>query len=514
MSCRGCSGCALERTGRRSSAALLIGLTSLASFALALKLSSGPPGGLSTDQRFAFYSAPTRAWEFGLGALLVLASPLVRRLPTIVAVVADVVGVIAILIAAVAIQGTSNYPNLQALVPTLGACAILAAGTIVDGGGILRVRPLAWLGDLSYSWYLWHWPFIVFAVALWPTHPVRVSAAAAALSLLPAWASLRYVENPIRSSPRFTGRRLVALATVCLSLPILACLGLLAFSDALDSRPALAAWRLSQQAHLDHAQGCDSGQPIGSQPPRCTWRVQDARGRLVLVGDSYAGHVTEAVVKAGNAEGFDVTVATFPACPFLDIRVYGSTPDEPHCRLYYTRGLQALLRMRPSLVVTSFRADHYTEDPRIELTVASGRQAAGSVVTKESAMERGLTSTLKTLNARGIPVLVVDPIPTSPREMGACAAVRVLTGSCPLTVSRSVADRRLAGPIRIDKLAVRRATRSYRLNLENRLCSRTQCSAIAHRVVMYRDINHLSVAGAREVTDLFRRAIRRFAAND
>jgi hypothetical protein len=232
----------------------------------------------------------------------------------------------------------------------------------------------------------------------------------------------------------------------------------------------------------------------------------------VLVGDSYAGHLTEAVVKAGNAEEFDVTVATFPACPFLDIRVYGSEPDEPHCRLYYTGGLQALLRLRPDLVVTSFRAHHYTEDPRIELADASGRRAAG-VVMKESILQRGLTSTLRTLNAQDIPVVVVDPIPTYPRDIGACAAVRVLTRSCTLTVSRSVEDRRLAGPIRIDRLAVRRATRSYRLNLQDRLCSRTQCSAIAHRVVMYRDTNHLSVAGAREVTDLFRWAIRRLAVN-
>jgi peptidoglycan/LPS O-acetylase OafA/YrhL len=509
-------GRSARRTGGRSRAAVVIGLTSLASFALALKLSSGPPGGLTTDQRFAFYSAPTRAWEFGLGALLVLASPLVRRLPSIVAAVLGVLGVTAILIAAVDIQGTSNYPSVQALVPTLGACAILAAGTIDDGGvaAIIRMPPLAWLGDLSYSWYLWHWPLIVFAVALWPTHRVPAATAAAALSLLPAWASFRHVENPIRSTPQFTGRRLVALATVCVALPILACSGLLAFSDALDSRAGLAAWRLSQQAHLDHARGCDSGQPVGSQPPRCTWRVQHARGRLVLVGDSYAGHVTEAVVTAGNAEGFDVTVATFPACPFLDVRVYRSVLDEPHCRLYYTRGLQALLRMRPSLVVTSFRAGHYTEDSQIELAVGSRRQAAGPAVTKESALERGLASTLKTLNARGIPVLVVDPIPTHPREMGACAAVRVMTESCPLTVSRGVVDRRLAGPIRIDELAVGRATRSYRLNLENRLCSKTQCSVVAHRVVMYRDANHLSVAATREVTDLFRRAIRRFAAND
>jgi peptidoglycan/LPS O-acetylase OafA/YrhL len=498
------------RYSRRKSAALVLGITTLLSFVMALSLSSGPPGGLLAHQRFAFYSAPTRAWEFGLGALLVLASPLIARLPMVVAVVAGVGGVVAILIGAVGIQGTSNYPDVQALIPTLGTCAILVAGTIYERGvaGLLRIRPLVWLGDLSYSWYLWHWPLIVFAVALWPTDPVAVSAAAAALSLFPAWASFRYVENPIRSNPVFTGRRLLALAAVCLAVPILASAGLLAFSDALGSRPALAAWRLSQEMHLDHTRGCDSGLPFGSQPARCTWRVPGARGQLVLVGDSYAGHITEPVVRAGNAEGFDVTVATFPACPFLDTRVYGSVPDDSKCRRYYTLGLQAMLRLRPNLVVTSFRAEHYTADPQIKLAVGDGRPTTGSVTFEQSLLQRGLASALKRLNARGIPVLVVDPVPEFPIEMGVCATVRILTESCPMTASRVFEDRLLAGPIGVNKLAVRGAPRSFRLDLEGRLCSRTQCSAVSHRVVNYRDDDHLSVAAARGVTDLFRQAIR------
>jgi peptidoglycan/LPS O-acetylase OafA/YrhL len=490
----------------RQSVALVISVVSLGSFVLAVKLAG--------HEHFAFYSSPTRAWEFGLGTLLVLASPALARLPATVGVVLGVSGWGAILIGALAIEGTSSYPGFVTLLPVGGACAIIAAGTIDEQGmgRLFGARPLVWLGDRSYGWYLWHWPFIVFAVALWPGSSTFASAAAGALALLPASASLRYVENPIRSSPRLTGRRVLALAAACVSVPIIACLGFIGLTDALRSRPTLAAWRVSQEMHLDHVRGCDSGRPFGSQPGRCTWTASKARGKVVLLGDSYAGHVSEAVVEGGIRSGFDVTVATFPACPFLDIRVYQSAPNEEECRRYYDDGLRALLRSRPRLVVTAFRADHYTQDPHIGLAVGEEGTETASSTSKESALERALAATLRELNARGIPVLVVDPVPWYPTPMGACATVRILTRSCPLTVSRALENRLLAREIRIDRLAVRDAPLSARLNLEGRLCSSTRCSVVHHGIVNYRDSDHLSVLASRGAADIFTRAITRFSA--
>ena len=501
------------RGSRRLSAGLVIALVSLISFVFALKLSAGPAGGLTAHERFAFYGSPTRAWEFGLGALLVLMSPLVSRLPAIVGVLAGVCGLGAVLIGALAIQRTASYPGAAALFPVGGAFGILAAGTI-DQEGVSRImstRPLVWLGNVSYSWYLWHWPFIVFAVALWPTVRVPVSTAAAALSLVPAWASLRYLENPIRQNVRLRGRRVVSLAVACVLLPILACLGFIAITHQLGTRPTLAAWRLSQRPHLDHVRGCDTGRPFGSQPSGCTWTVPRARGRIVLVGDSYAGQLAEAVVRGGNRERFDVAVATFPACPFVDVRAYGSVPTEIQCRSYYSRGIEALLRSRPNLVVTSFRADHYTEDSQIELAVGDHGRAVTGMAAKESALERGLASTLHELSTRGIPVLVVDPVPWYRTAIGDCAAVRILSRSCPTSVDRNFENSALAGPIRIERLAVRSAQLSSRLNLEDELCSRTRCSDLKHGVVIYRDVDHLSVAASRGLTGIFAHAIRQLA---
>src|SRR5581483_10650388 len=115
---------------------------------------------------------------------------------------------------AVAANAQTSY-LVPRLVPVASACALLAAGCVPNRfSRVLGARPLTWLGDLSYSLYLWHWPLIVFAGALAPG--VRWAApAAAAASIVPAWLSYRFVENPIRRSPRVQGRRALAIAAAC-----------------------------------------------------------------------------------------------------------------------------------------------------------------------------------------------------------------------------------------------------------------------------------------------------------
>ena len=96
-----------------------------------------------------------------------------------------------------------------------------------------ETRPAVWLGNLSYSWYLWHWPLIVFAGALWPDSS-GVLVPAAAVSLVPAWLSYRFVESPIRLGERFRGRSVLRLAAACVAVPIVASAALVGVNHALE----------------------------------------------------------------------------------------------------------------------------------------------------------------------------------------------------------------------------------------------------------------------------------------
>ena len=341
------------RARSREIAGAVIAIACLFSFLSSYALSSGSvSANRASDARFAFYSSPTRAWEFGLGALAVLAAPLLGRMPGWAAKTLGAAGALAIVITAFTVH-EAGFRETSAILPVAGACFLLAAGVRTNSGvsRALSVRPAVWIGDLSYSLYLWHWPLIVFAKALWPGHG-WVPVAAAAASLVPSWLSYRFVENPIRYHSRLgsrssvAGRTALALAALCIALPVVASIGLFEARSALGSTASVKAWTLGQRLHVDVGRGCDNSKLLATRQKRsaCTWTVAKARGEIVLYGDSNAGQFSEPVIRAGNRAGYDVTVTTHSSCPYLGVRL-------ARCpRLGYQTLLQ-LIQRKPSLVI-------------------------------------------------------------------------------------------------------------------------------------------------------------------
>jgi len=163
----------------------------------------------NTSEPWAYYSLPTRAWQLAAGGLVALAAPWLSRAPRRLAMATGWVGVVLLGASLGVIQETSAYPGLVSLFPTLGALAIVASGGPVASPLLagLSWTPLRWLGRISYSVYLWHWPILVLgpiALGLTDTDqgatgadlPVRVglAAVAIALSALTWW----LVEEPFR----------------------------------------------------------------------------------------------------------------------------------------------------------------------------------------------------------------------------------------------------------------------------------------------------------------------------
>jgi peptidoglycan/LPS O-acetylase OafA/YrhL len=212
----------LRLSKARAGAAAVLGIASVGSLVLYLQLSAGwSAGAPGSPERLAFYGSPTRAWEFGAGALLALAAPCASRLSGLAAHVVVAAGLSAIGLAAFSSRDVWALPGTASLLPVLGTCALIAAGTAGPRAAsrALTVRPAVWIGDLSYSWYLWHWPLIVFSKALWPGIGLAAPAAAA-FSLVPAWLSFRFVENPIRLGARLPGKAFAAFALICILVPI------------------------------------------------------------------------------------------------------------------------------------------------------------------------------------------------------------------------------------------------------------------------------------------------------
>jgi len=185
----------------------------------------------STNLTAAYFSPFTRAWELGLGALVAVASPRLAKLPGLIATIMTWAGLIGIFVAAFLFNASTAYPGSAVALPVIATALVVAGGRVHPGVGaeaLLRLPPFQWLGKLSYSFYLWHWPILIIA-AQHVGHPLSVGDNLLWLVVALALSAGSYflVENPIRhwSFLSRSGWRSLALGALLISTS----LGLVAF---------------------------------------------------------------------------------------------------------------------------------------------------------------------------------------------------------------------------------------------------------------------------------------------
>jgi len=504
----GWAGRRRSERARRCGAVALVALVSVGSYLLAVELAGGRAlGGIDSPESFAFYSSPTRAWEFGLGALVALAAPWLARLPGRAAAIVGGAGLGAIALTALAVTETAGDPR-DVVLAVVGTCAVLLAGTVGRGPvtRLLGLSPAVWIGNLSYSWYLWHWPLIVFARALWPSLN-GVAIAAAAVSLVPAWFSYRWLESPIRASPRFRGRSVLALAAACIAVPVAASALLVGVNHVLVRSPAVASWQVARAMHADEIRGCNG--PLNRQTlGRCVWRAGESHGRIALIGDSQAGQYTEPVVRAARRAGYETLVLTLNSCPFADVEASGTATPNATCSAFNAGTLAALTEMRPRIVVLASRSDYYVSDPDITLELAGGARGTRASGEKAQLWQRGLATVIGQLNAVGAHVVVIHPIPKLPAAPHGCAVLTILVKSCSGSVDRRSANRERALAVAAERAAVAGADDATAFGFDDELCGVSLCSGAHAGTWTYRDVSHLTVAGSLLLTDRFAGILR------
>ncbi|MEV0456254.1 acyltransferase family protein [Catellatospora methionotrophica] len=163
----------------------------------------------------AFFASTTRMWELAVGAGVALAGAACARIPRRAAVAAGWLGLAAVVAAGALVTAETAWPGYAAALPVLGTAAVLVAGPSAGPAGpvaLLAVAPMRWIGDLSYSLYLWHWPLLMVATAYWQSLSISQGLAITAASVVPAWLTYRLVENPLRYSMAISGSSRLALS--------------------------------------------------------------------------------------------------------------------------------------------------------------------------------------------------------------------------------------------------------------------------------------------------------------
>lgn len=457
-----------------------------------------------------FYSPLTRAWEFAAGSLLaLLPNPWRSRRVSTALGVAGVLGLAASL---VVINEYTPFPGPATLLPVVATMLLLLAGS---GPGpttrMLSSTPMARVGDWSYSLYLWHWPFIVIATSAWPG-PAWVAPAAALASALPAIASYRWVEQPLRAYEPPHARAVVKLIGGTLVPTLLLTGGLWQAADNAFWNPDVVAF---QSALFAQPQGCNRAEGLTPATLALCTRNADAKGRTIyLLGDSNAGHFVPALTQAALEVGSPLVINTTNSCPFLDVDLdrQGFVGGwNAWCR-DYTRKALAFLDTRPPSIVIVSNIDTYWE--RNVYSIGSGLEPRSpDPQVKLQALRIGLLRMVERLESHGHQVLLVQTIPrwsqSDTWRTDGCNVFRILADRCDQSMAVASAEARQGAARTIYQDTATR-TRAGLLDLWPVLCPLNVCRTLGPGYPLYyRDGIHLSVLESQSLAGVFANALRR-----
>jgi hypothetical protein len=488
-------------SSRRLIAALLIGV--VASFALSMWLTDASPAR-------AFYLLPTRVWQLGVGGLLALVGVvgISRRAGALAWV-----GLAAVAVAGVALTAEMPYPGLAALLPTAGAVALLYGGAAPSGPArLLAAAPLRFLGKISYSLYLWHWPLLVLPIMFLERALTGVEiVASVAVAIGVSWLSWRFVEQPFRYGDR--SRRATSWSAI--RIGVAGILSVALFTQGLAAAlPSSAVAVQPTPGPSGSPAPSPSGSPVASDgpitlpadltpsltsarddeerlrgdgclafervttPPNCVYGVKGSAITIALVGDSHASHWFPAIEAVALERGWRLLTFVKVSCSFTTLvqRNLALKREYRECTTFNDATVARLNQIKPALTIIVNRR---TFRPISEgITSALAGAALGEMVAR----------------IPGATVILVDT-PDPGRDVPACLSKHPSDiRACFFT--QDAADNREIG---IAERVAAEVSGATLIDLTSEICGAWPCSAISESVLIYRDEDHMTETFSRSL---------------
>ena len=455
--------------------------------------------GQQGDKNYAFFIMPLRAWEFIAGGAVALAVPYLVRLPRIAIEVVAISGAGAIYYAVTGFSHSTPFPSYWAAIPVFGSAAIILAG--MSGPNIvktiLRMPPLVGIGLISYSWYLWHWPALVFArIYNFGEHIPAIDASMVALSAALATATYFLIEKPIRIARK---NRTLDLGWRPTLIGITTCLVV-----------CFAGYGIFVAKSVHLAESLKGGllplMPVGGGP--CDLRSVNSaddckaqngsRSLGVLIGDSQADAAARQLVKTAKQNDVAVLFLASGGCiSMLDAKTH--IPDSivaENCLKYRQKGRDVISATAPSFAILYSRWTLYA-DPHTPYYFVDG--ANSKAPDQKAAFVDGARRSIDQLRQFGIKrILVIGPTPTFPTSAPECVT-RSLNYKQPPDIHcsqyRNVENKKR-------ELAVSWLTEALRESPDVRVidptdvfCDSDFCRPYAENMVYFIDTNHIADAG-------------------
>lgn len=452
----------------------------------------------------AFYELPARAWEFGIGGLTALLPYRRLKLAAGWRLAVGWLGLFMILGAAhfLSIVGGRGFPGWVALIPTLGTAAALIAGTASPQRGVsvvLATAPLQWIGRLSYSWYLWHWPFLVFATALLPAISTSGKIAAAVASLAIATISYHFVERPIRFHPILLKRPtlsigLAGIVTIC-SLGFATASIELAGQLAKQPRIQTITTAIGDISRLRQNEQCIS-RIQSPEVKTCEFGNRSSDIHIVLFGDSHAIQWFNPLERIAEANGWKLTTIVKSACPAFDITLSTQRAHRAACDQWRAAALVRIMAMHPTLVLLGNRTNYRGQEDR----------GNSPIVFSLDELRDGTRRTLQAL--MGLRVAIMRDTPYFPYDIPTCLARSVRHSWYPGGLCELDRSAALNPAIFMSEQAGTRGLHNIHLvDVTDLICQTDTCKPIQGERVVYRDKHHLAGQFADSLTPALAQAL-------
>ncbi|MEO0550717.1 MAG: acyltransferase family protein [Pseudomonadota bacterium] len=462
----------------------------------------------------AFFLLPSRIWELGLGVLLALgfapkAAPRWIREPL------ALLALIAILGPVVAYTGETRFPGLAALPPCLGAAALIWIGG--NGGSqvgrFLSWRPFVFVGLISYSLYLWHWPILAFMrLRLLSTEiPIEIGLAAVALSFVLAILSWRFIEKPfrVRGAAGLSRGAIFKSSGAATLIVMLASLGVWGWAG-LPGRysPDLIRVVSTDDVSLVRGLTCEGSAATLETCLLGGDKAASSEPQFLVWGDSHAAAIAPGLNAMANDLRMPGLLANRNSCPpVLGLaRLDNSLTNRTRCQ-EARRQVWQILEQEDAIktVILASRWAYNFEGqlapgefgvPAILSENINGSKAAGDVSENFELMSRYLPETIDLILASGREVIILGSVPEIGWDVPDYLGQNLQWGDAlPETPDRAaVMQRQRRSETFLMQIADAREGVTY-VSLIERMCA-GECQTHSASQTYYIDDDHLSAAGA------------------
>ena len=459
---------ALYRYGARRAVFFGVVAITAASFLLSLFLTPREP-------IWSFYSLPTRAWELGIGALLLFIPKRIRFSSNYGWAALGL-----ILFGTLTFTDKTPFPGTAALVPVIGTAFAIASlnnwPSAMNRFGNLKV--VQWLGEISYPLYLWHWPVLVIPSVAWGrslvTHELLICVL---LTALLADLTHRFIEDPIRYSKPHPRLIIKSGAAATAASLVMGGAIYLSFNDRIDldnGRSYSVTELIKRPVIYDDNCHVNNGQTVS---PECTYGDRGAKKKIVLFGDSHAAQWFPALERLANENNFELISLTKSACPGPAVeKVDSGEYKNADCFAWRDNSLERIAKLKPYAVI--FSGFQHFEVP-------------DGYTTRREWWQAGQRRTLDSLRGNATHIVYITDTPHPKQDIPACLAGGVIS-DCD--------DSERSEAISIPGLKA--------VNPTPWLCS-DKCSSVINEQVAYRDGSHISIAMSESLAQPLGVALRR-----